>query len=124
MTRISSTVLVFLILMNGGVTVAEGSGLAEDWGVSLAPGVDDAMDSVIEEMKKGFSPDISVVESLLSMVTAGLNLFRVIIEGVFAAPQMFLNLGFPGWAVGPFFAPMYLISTLELLYVATQRALV
>lgn len=124
MTRITSTVLIFVILLNGGVTVVEGSGLAEDWGVTLSPGVNDAMESVISEMKQGFSPDISVVESLISMVTAGLNLFRVVIEGVIAAPTMFLNFGVPGWFVGPLFAPMYVVSTLELLYIATQRAMV
>jgi uncharacterized protein (DUF983 family) len=43
---------------------------------------------------------------------------------VFAAPVMFMNLGFPEWFVLPVFAPMYLISTLELIYAATGRNLV
>jgi len=124
MTRITSTVMIFLILMNGGVTVMEASGLSEDLGVTLAPGISDAMNNVVENMRDGFSPDIGVIESLISMLTAGLNLFRVVIEGTYAAPQMFLNLGFPDWIVSTFFAPMYVISTLELMFIATGRDMV
>lgn len=122
MTRITSTILVFMILLNGATTIAEASGLAEDTGVSLAPGVDDAMDKVIDEMKDGFSPDVSVIESLISMVAAGLNLFKVVVEGLYAAPQMFVNFGFPDYIVVAFFAPAYLISTLELMFIATGRS--
>lgn len=124
MTRITSTVMIFLILLNGGVTVMEASGLSEDIGITLAPGVSDAMNNVVQDMKDGFSPDIGVVESLISMLTAGLNLFRVLVEGTYAAPQMFLNLGFPDWAVSTFFAPLYIISTLELMFIATGRDMV
>lgn len=124
MTRISSTVLVFMILLNGATTVMEASGLSEDMGITLAPGVSDAMDGVVTEMKQGFSPDIGVVESLISMLTAGLNLFWVVIEGLYAAPDMLMNIGFPEWAVVSFFAPMYVIATLELLLIATGRDMV
>lgn len=121
MTRITSTILVFMILLNGGVTIMEASGMSDDIGVTLAPGVDDAMDGVVSEMKKGFSPDVSVIESLISMLVAGGRLFKVVIEGVFAAPAMFMNLGFPEWIVIPLFAPTYLISALELMYIFTGR---
>lgn len=124
MTRVTSTILVFMILLNGSITVYEGSGLADDTGVSLAPGVNDAMDTVITEMKKGFNPNIGVVESLISLFLAGLNIFRVVVEGLYAAPSMFLNLGFPDWIVIPFMAPLYLISTLEMVFLATGRDLV
>lgn len=124
MTRVTSTILVVMILLNGSITVYEGAGLAEDTGVSLAPGVNDAMDNVITEMKKGFNPNIGVVESLISLFLAGLNIFRVVVEGLYAAPSMFLNLGFPSWIVVPFMAPLYLISTLEMVFLATGRDLV
>lgn len=124
MTRITSTILVVMILANGSVTIMSASGLSEDIGVEVAPGVSDAMDDVVTEMKKGFSPNIGVIESLISMFVAGLRLFQVVVEGVFAAPSMLMNLGFPEWFVIPISAPLYLISTLELLFIATGRDMV
>jgi len=123
MTRITSTVVIFLVLINGSVTIMAASGMSEDLGVDLAPGISDAADNVVENMKRGFSPDISVIESLISMITAGLNVFRVIVEGLYAGPTMFLNLGFPAWAVTAFYAPLYIISTLEMVFMATGRGM-
>lgn len=124
MTRITSTILVLMLLMNGTVTVMAGSGMTADLGVDLAPGISDSMETVTAEMKNGFSPDVSVVESLLSMLVAGLNLFQVLVEGLYALPTAFLNLGFPSWIVYPMFAPAYLLSTLELVFIATGRDMI
>lgn len=125
MTRITSTILVMMILLNGTTTVMEASGLSEDLGVTLAPGVSDAMDNVITEMKKGFSPNVNIIESFISLALAGLRLFQVVVEGLYAAPTMFINLlgggSFVEAAVTVLFAPAYLISTLELLFIATGR---
>lgn len=121
MTRITTTILIFMILMNGTVTIMEGSGLADDLGVDLAPGISDRMDSVVNEMKGGFQPDTSVIESLVSVLVAAGSLFLVVIQGLYAAPAMFLNLGFPEWIVIPFFAPAYLVSTMELVFLLTGR---
>jgi hypothetical protein len=46
------------------------------------------------------------------------------ITAVGAAPTLFLNVGFPPYIVLPLFAPIYVISTLELVYVGTGRDLV
>lgn len=124
MTRITSTILVFMLLINGGVTIMESSGLNEDLGVELAPGVSEAMDDVTDRMQEGFQPNIGVVESLINLFLAGLGIFQVVIEGVFAAPSMFMNLGFPDYIVSALFAPAYLISTLEMVFIATGRDLV
>jgi len=124
MTRITSTILVFMLLMNGTVTVMAGSGMTADLGVELAPGISDSMDNVTSEMKNGFSPDVSVVESLVSMLVAGMNLFKVLVEGLYALPTAFLNLGFPEWIVYPLFAPAYLLSTLEIVFIATGRDMI
>jgi len=121
MSRITTTIVVFLLLANGTVTVMSGSGLTEDLGVELAPGISDNMENVTSEMKKGFSPDVGVVESFISMAVAAVSLFEVVITGLFAAPSMFLNLGFPEWIVVPLFAPAYLLSTLEMVFIATGR---
>lgn len=124
MTRITSTLLIFMILANGSITVMEGSGLSDDLGVTLAPGVDKAMDNVLENAKKGFSASEGLGDTLFSLFAAAMGTFNLLIQGVFSLPQMFLNLGFPEWAVLPLFAPMYVVSTLELIYAASGRSLI
>lgn len=121
MARITTTVLVLLLLMNGTVTIMSGSGLSEDIGVELAPGISDKMDDVVDNMKKGFSPNVNVVQSFVSLAVAGLRLFQIVIEGTYAAPAAFLQLGFPAWFVVPVAAPLYLIATLEALFIALGR---
>lgn len=124
MTRVTTTVLTMMLLLNGSVSIMAASGLSEDLGVNLAPGVTDAMDDVVAEMKKGFSSTGGFGQTLFAMFAAALGIGEVVIQGVFALPQMFLNLGFPNWIVAPFFTPMYLVSTLELIYIGTGRDLV
>lgn len=121
MARITTTILVLMLLMNGSVTIMAGSGLSEDIGVELAPGISDKMDEVVDRMKDGFSPNVNIVESFVSLAVAGVRLFQVVIEGTYAAPAAFLNLGFPAWFVVPIAAPLYLISTLEALFIALGR---
>lgn len=124
MSRVTSTILVILILMNSSVTIMEGSGLADDLGVELAPGVGETMDDIVENAKDGFSVSGGLGNTLFSMFAAGIGVMRLIVETTFAAPQMFLNLGFPSWFIVPIFAPVYVISLLELTYAATGRDLV
>lgn len=124
MTRVTSTILVIMILLNGSITVYEGSGLSDDVGVVVAPGVNAAMNDVVDYMKKGFNPNTNIAESVINLMLAGLSVFRVVVEGLHAAPSMFINLGFPDWVVYPFMAPLYLISTLEMVYVVTGRNMV
>jgi len=124
MTRITTTVFVFLLLMNGAVTTMSASGMSEDLGVELAPGISDSMDNAIDQLRNGFSPSAGIGETLSTLFIAGLQIPGIIIDAITATPTMFLNLGFPDWIVVPLFVPMYAISTLELVFVATGRDLV
>lgn len=124
MTRITSTVLIFLLLLNGTIGIMSASGLSEDIGIDLAPGVDDAMDSVISNARDGFTASEGLGDTLFSLFAAAMSTFNVLIQGVFAAPQMFINVGFPSWIVVPFFVPMYVVATLELVYAASGRSLI
>lgn len=123
MTRITSTILVFMIIANGGITIMEGSGLNDDLGVTLAPGVDQATENATAEAKKAFNPNSGPGETLFAMFASVGNTIAALFKGVFALPQMFLNLGFPEWIVLPLFAPMYIVSTLELIYAASGRSM-
>lgn len=124
MTRITSTILIMLLLFNASVTIMEGSGMSDDLGVDLAPGIGETLDSIVADLKGGFSPDAGPGETLFSLFAAGLGVVELVIKGTYAAPSMFLNLGFPAWFVGPVFIPCYVIGTLELVYVGTGRDMV
>lgn len=121
MSRITTTVLILLLLLNGSASIMEASGLSEDIGVDIAPGVDRAMDQAVDNAKDGFSSRAGPLETLFSLFIAAMKLFETLTKAVFAAPTMFANLGFPSWFIAPIFAPMYIVSTLEIMYVATGR---
>jgi hypothetical protein len=121
MTRVTSTILIAVILMNGTVGIMASSGLQEDIGVQLAPGVSDSVDQSVDKAKSGLNADAGIGETLVSVILSGLLLFKGIIVGVFAAPTMFVNLGFPAWVVAPIAAPLYVIATLEFIFIATGR---
>ncbi|MDR9431757.1 MAG: hypothetical protein RI568_13805 [Natronomonas sp.] len=122
MTRITTTVLVMVILMNSGATIMDVSGLNDDLGVEMETGVSDAVDETVEEMKTAFDPNIGSVESLISLSLAAIGVFEIVIEGVFSAPTMMINILGGGEVVETvvlgLFAPMYAISTLELVSIA------
>jgi len=121
MARITVTLLVFLLLMNGSVTIMEASGLNDDLGITLSGGVDKAMDTVVEKSQGAFNPSISITESIINLILAGISLFAVFLTGLYAMPTMLINLGIPSWFVIPVFAPAYILSTAEIIYIATGR---
>lgn len=123
MTRITSTVLVMLLLMNGTATIMEASGLSEDLGVQINTGVDDAMDSLVNDMQRGFSPNVNIIESFVSLALAGVRVFQILVSAVYTAPVLMINIlgggSFVTTVVTVIMAPLYMISTLEILYMAT-----
>lgn len=125
MTRITTTVLILMLLMNGTVTIMAASGLNEDLGIAYTTGVDDQMDDVTAELNGAFSPDVNVIESFVALALAGVRIFGVVIEGVFSAPAMMKNLlgggAFIGTVVDVLMVPMYIIATLEMVFMATGR---
>jgi len=124
MTRITTTIFVFMVLMNGTVGVMSASGMNEDLGVTLAPGVSEATNNAVESLQNGFSPSAGLGQTLFTMFIAGLQILNIIVSAVTAVPTLFINLGFPPWIVFPVTVPLYVISTLELVFVATGRDLV
>jgi len=124
MTRITTTLLVILLLMNGSASVMAASGMSEDLGVNLAPGISDTMDDTIQQLREGFSPSAGLGDTLFALFIAALGVGGIVVNAITATPTLLLNLGFPAWIVFPLFAPIYAISTFELIYIATGRDLV
>jgi len=121
MTRVTTTILIVLVLMNGSVGIMASSGLSEDLGVELAPGVSGSMNDAVSTAQSGFSADAGVIQSTITLILSGVRLFQALISSVFAGPQMFMNLGFPAWVVLPIAAPLYIIAALEFIFLATGR---
>jgi hypothetical protein len=121
MTRVTTTILIVMVLLNGTVAIMEGSGLSEDIGVELAPGVSDSVNDAIQTAQDGLDADAGLGETLVAMILSGLQLFEALITAVFAAPTMLMNLGFPQWIVVPVAAPIYIIGALDFMFIATGR---
>jgi len=124
MTRVTTTLLVFLVLSNGAITVMEGSGLSDDIGVTLAPGVSDEVGELTAQAKDGFSASEGIGDTLFALFAAAFTLVSIFVQSLWALPSMLLNVGFPVWIVVPLTTPLYLIATLEVLYAATGRRMV
>jgi len=122
MTRITTTVLIMMVLLNGSATIMEASGLNDDLGVEIRTGVDEKMGEIVNETNGAFDPNINVVESFISLSVAAINVFGLIIEGVFAAPTLMINIlggsSLVETAVTVFMAPLYIIATLEIIAIA------
>lgn len=119
MTRITTTILVFTILLNGSATIMDVSGLSDDLGVEMETGVSDEVQESIERVQDAFNPNIGSLQSLISLSLAALNVIEIVIEGVLAAPTLLINIlggsTLVETVVTVFFAPVYVISTLEMI---------
>lgn len=123
MSRITTTIVVVMLLTNGGVTAMESSGLADDLGVTLAPGIDQTMDDLTNDVEE-FRTSEGLGDTLFALFASAGNVMEIIISGAFAAPSMLLNLGFPTWLVVPLFSPMYVLGSLELVSIFTGRRMI
>jgi hypothetical protein len=119
MTRITTTILIITVLLNGTATIMEASGLNDDLGVEIQTGVDDRIDAVVDNAQEGFDPNTGAVESFVLIAVSAGNAVATLLEGVFTAPTLISNLlggsGVVDAVVTAFFAPMYIISTLEII---------
>lgn len=123
MSRISTNILIILVLINGSVGIADASGLSEDTGVSLETGVGESLDKSVAHAKKGFAPGSGAGQTLYNLFWSAWNFFKTLIVGTYSAPSAFINLGFPAWFIVPLFAPLYIIAVLDLIYAAAGRDL-
>lgn len=122
MARITTTVLVVVILLNGVATIMDVSGLSEDLNVNMETGVSHEVEETITDVKDAFNPNIGSVQSLISLALAALGVFEIVISGTLAAPTLVINILGGGTLVETvvtvIFSPMYVISTLELISVS------
>ena len=121
MTRVTTTLLIMMVLMNGAVGIMASSGLSDQLGIDIAPGVSDNVDAAVETAQEGFSADAGLGETLFAVFMSALQTFSALINGIFALPQAMINIGFPAWIVWPIAMPLYIIATLEFIFIASGR---
>jgi len=120
MGRPVTALVVFFVGMNVFAGMMIGMGVDDTLGINTQIGGDSATSSIAnEDVPSGGG----LGSTLFGLFVSGFYFVDALIQGVFAAPSMFVNLGFPGWFVYPIFTPMYIIAALELLFVATGRDL-
>jgi hypothetical protein len=123
MSRITTTIFIAMLLLNGSATIMASSGLNDDLGVELAPGISDTAESAVEDLRDAFDPSRGLGSTLFSMFLAGLGVIEIVVRSLGALPTMLTNL-LPPYIVLPLITPLYAISVFELVYVATGRDLV
>jgi hypothetical protein len=99
------------------------SGLNDDLGVTVAPGISDTADKAVADLEDSFDPSAGIGETLFSLFLAGLGVIEIVVRSLGALPAMLTNL-LPAFIVLPLIVPLYAISVFELVYVATGRDLV
>lgn len=123
MTRITTTILVIMILVNGGVAAMEASGLSEDLGVTLSPGIDKTLEETTETIRD-FQTSEGLGDTLFALFKSAGNVAKVMVSAVFAAPSMLINIGFPAYLVAFLFGPVYILGTLEMVSIFTGRRMI
>lgn len=121
MARITTAILLIVVLLNGATGIMAASGLSEDTGINIASGVESKINDITDSIQDSFNPSTDIVDSLILLFLALKDTFILVVEGAFAAPTLIINLGFPPWLVLPLFAPMYIIASLEVASVVTGR---
>lgn len=118
MPRITTTVAVMVLLLNGTAGIMEISGLNDDLGVDQTTGVDHELSKIQEDLDGSFDPDVSVVESFITLAISAGRSFLLAVKSAFLAPQLIINLlgggAFVTGVVAAFATPLYLIATLEI----------
>jgi len=121
MSRVTTNILVILVLVNSAVGIADASGLTEDTGVELDTGVSESLDAAVDQARTGFSPDSGAGETLFTLFIGAYFFAQAMFQTVFSAPTLLMNLGFPAWFVVPITAPIYIIAMMDLVYIAAGR---
>lgn len=119
--RISSKLTVFALMLNGWASVLASAGVAEDLGVSWAPGGNGEIQAM-ETAAKSISPGGGGIgETLFALYNAMAGTFVTIFEVVFAGPLMLMNVGVPAWIVQPFGAILVFIWAIDIAYILSGR---
>lgn len=119
--RKTTQVVLFLVCLNAAAGAIQVSGVDSQIGMAPEPGGDEHLEEANESATQ-FSPGNSGEGTLFGALTGIASaLGNVFVLATVGGPLMFLNLGFPVWAVTFLFSPMYIIAALDIMYAISGR---
>lgn len=119
MTR-TANLVIFLILLNAAAGFLVASGWTEDVGVTPEPGGDEHVENTTNA-SQNVKPSGGLLGTLFALFNSVTKSFQAMIGIVFAGPLLLANLGIPNWVLGFFFAPLYFIVALDIIYLLVGR---
>lgn len=108
-------ITIMMFVLNASVNFLAAAGSGEVWGVEMQTGVGETAQAVDQAARDIGSGPLGVVDAVAGLTIAAVNIAVSLLEMVFAAPTMFLNLGVPGYIVTFLFAPLYVVVAIDLL---------
>lgn len=120
-----TTILVFMILLNATIPLLGATGVFGALGVSPAVqtggALEDTKTATSEIDPNAGTSDGGIPGSFVGAVVGLGVVVETILQGIFAAPTMFKSLGVPELIVDFVFAPLYLLSGLEMVRFISGR---
>lgn len=120
--RISTHIVLFMIIMTASANMMVASGTAEDIGIAPQPGQDDLIKTVENDPSiDNPNPGGGGGDTLFGLFTSTANIVNKLYRIAFAADIMFQNIGVPGFVTAFLFKLIPFLAAIDLLYVFTGR---
>jgi hypothetical protein len=122
--RKTTVLAVFLVMLNASAGFITASGIGAALDINPSPGGGQTIEQANQSVggtnfNSGGSDFPTLIKAFISAAGAFVEVIKIVTIG---GPLMLANLGWPNWLIGFLFAPWYLVSGLDLLYIVTGRA--
>lgn len=111
--RITTTIIVFFILLNGFAVALSASGVTDEWGTQPTPGDAEGLTTAQNEADN-ISPSGGGLSTLFGLIVSVGSSIGTIFAGILPAVAMLGDLGVPSYIIGWVSAPLTLLAAIEL----------
>lgn len=111
--RVTTTVVIFFILLNAFVGVIGQAGLDDSWGTQPQTGEPDALTQAQQESDR-VQPSGGGLSTLFGLIVSLGSSLGTIFGAALPAVSMFADLGVPTWFLGYATAPLAIIAAVEI----------
>lgn len=118
--RISTKLVIFLLLLDGAAFGMVASGVAADWGVHPQPGGDEQIEKTNQSASQ-LEAGGGLASTLFTMYTTLADTLNTIYKLAFLGPDMLNNLGVPWFITDMFKGVITVIVGLDIYYALTGR---
>lgn len=116
----SANILILLVFLNGAAGVMAASGVGDAIGTQPDVGNTEQLQQANESAQSIGAGSEGVQTTFIGNAISAAKTVASAFSVVYAAPQMFYNLGVPLWLVGFFFGPMYFVVAFDIVSVFAQ----